>query len=154
MMLALLGVQVALAGIAFFLSAWLTITTVSYFGSRNLLSDTAARIKSLEQANADARIVDTGEELVNEISVFGMKAAAHNIEGGARLLVQRTGETSRDELVLHPVEPVVDQMTDFARAIRGEIDVEVTGEVGLAVTAVLEAAVESAATGRVVSVLG
>lgn len=90
--------------------------------------------------------------VVNEISVFGMKAAAYNMDRGSRLLVQKTGETSRDEVVLDPVDPVVDQLKVFAGAIKGDIEVEATGEVGLAVIKVLEAAVESAASGRVVEV--
>jgi predicted dehydrogenase len=46
----------------------------------------------------------------------------------------------------------VDQLTAFAAAIRGEAPVEVDGEAGLAVVAVMEAAVESAASGRAVEV--
>jgi predicted dehydrogenase len=43
-------------------------------------------------------------------------------------------------------------MSAFAAAVRGEAEVEVDGEAGLAVIAVMEAAVESAATGRAVEV--
>jgi predicted dehydrogenase len=53
---------------------------------------------------------------------------------------------------LEPIDPVVDQMAAFARAIRGEIPVEVDGEAGLAVIAVLEAAVLSVAERRPVEV--
>lgn len=42
------------AGVSIFaLAAWVTVTSVSYFGSRHLLSDTARTIESLEQAYAD-----------------------------------------------------------------------------------------------------
>jgi predicted dehydrogenase len=43
-------------------------------------------------------------------------------------------------------------MSSFAAAIRGEVPVEVDGEAGLAVIAVMEAAVESAESGRAVEV--
>jgi predicted dehydrogenase len=43
-------------------------------------------------------------------------------------------------------------LTAFAAAIRGETTVEVDGEAGLAVIAVMEAAVASAASGRAVEV--
>ena len=42
------------AGVSIFaLAAWVTVTSVSYLGSRHLLSDTARTIESLEQAYAD-----------------------------------------------------------------------------------------------------
>jgi predicted dehydrogenase len=53
---------------------------------------------------------------------------------------------------LTSTDPVVDQLVGFARAIRGEGPVEPDGETALAVIAVMEAAVESAATGRSVEV--
>jgi predicted dehydrogenase len=86
--------------------------------------------------------------VVNEIAVFGTDGAAFNTAGGARLQVQRRDEPEPKVVTLDPVDAVADQLSDFARAIRGEIPVEVDGEAGLAVVAVLEAAVESATTGR------
>jgi predicted dehydrogenase len=53
---------------------------------------------------------------------------------------------------LEPIDPVQDELVDFARAIRGEIPVEVDGEAGLAVVAVMEAAVQSVEEGRAVEV--
>lgn len=89
---------------------------------------------------------------VNDISVFGTKAAAYSIGGGAQLQVQVTGENNREDVPLEAIDAVVDQITEFAMAIRGEADVETDGEVGLAAIAVLGAAVESAAAGRAVEV--
>ena len=40
-------------GIACVFSAWLTITSVGYLGSQSLLSDSHARIRTLQQAYAD-----------------------------------------------------------------------------------------------------
>ena len=54
--------------------------------------------------------------------------------------------------VLQPIDELADQMAEFAGAIRGETTVEVDGEAGLAVIAVMEAALESATSGRSVEV--
>jgi predicted dehydrogenase len=83
--------------------------------------------------------------VVNEIEVFGTEAAAYSSGGGERLQVQGRNDSKPVEIELEPMDPVVDQMMAFARAVRGEIPVEVDGEAGLAVVAVLEAAVQSAA---------
>jgi predicted dehydrogenase len=90
--------------------------------------------------------------VINEIAVFGMEAAVFSSGGGARLHLQGRNDPGPEEVPLDPVDPVVDQLTDFTRAIRGEIPVEVDGEAGLAVIAVLEAAVQSTATGGPVEV--
>lgn len=90
--------------------------------------------------------------VINEIGVFGTDAAAFSSGGGERLQVQGRNDPKPEEVHLNPIDPVVDQLTDFARAIRGEIPVEVDGEAGLAVIAVLEAAVRSVADGRPVEV--
>lgn len=89
---------------------------------------------------------------INDIAVFGMEAAAFSSGGGARLQVQARNDPGPAEVELDQIDPVVDQLTDFARAIRGEIPVEVDGTAGLAVVAVMEAAVQSAAKGRTVDV--
>lgn len=90
--------------------------------------------------------------VVNEIAIFGTLAAAYNTDGGAKLSVQLRDEPSAVDVELAPVDPVVDEIVGFARAIRGEGPVEPDGEMALAVIAVLEAAVESAETGRAVDV--
>ncbi|HEY4606041.1 MAG TPA: Gfo/Idh/MocA family oxidoreductase [Acidimicrobiia bacterium] len=90
--------------------------------------------------------------VINEIAVFGTDAAAYSSGGGARLQIQGRNDPGPEDVALEQIDPVVDELTDFARAIRGEIEVEVGGEEGLAVIAVLEAAVRSAATGSPVEV--
>ncbi|HEX5696890.1 MAG TPA: Gfo/Idh/MocA family oxidoreductase [Acidimicrobiia bacterium] len=90
--------------------------------------------------------------VINEIAVFGTGGAAYSSGGGAHLKVQGRDDSGPAEVDLEPIDPVVDQMADFARAIRGEIPVEVDGEAGLAVIAVLEAAVLSVAERRPVEV--
>ncbi len=47
--------QLATGVVIFALSAWVTVTSVSYVGSRHLLSDTVLHIRNLEQAFADLR---------------------------------------------------------------------------------------------------
>ena len=90
--------------------------------------------------------------VVNEIAIFGTLAAAYNTAGGSRLSVQRRDDPAPEKVELAPIDPVVDEIVGFARAIRGEGPVEPDGETALAVIAVMEAAVESAETGRAVDV--
>ena len=90
--------------------------------------------------------------VVNEIAIFGTLAAAYNTSGGTSLSVQKRDESAPTEVELPTVDPVADQIVGFARAIIGEGPVEPDGEAGLAVIAVMEAAVESAETGKAVAV--
>ena len=57
-------------------------------------------------------------------------------------------------MTLEAINAVVDELAEFASAIRDETQVETDGEAGLAAIAVLEAAVESAATGRTIELSG
>jgi len=90
--------------------------------------------------------------VINDTAVFGTGGAAYSTAGGARLRLQGRDDAVAEEVELDPIDPVVDQLAAFAAAIRGEAAVEVDGEAGLAVVAVMEAAVESAASGRAVEV--
>lgn len=90
--------------------------------------------------------------IINEISVFATNGAAYNLAAGTRLQLQARDGSERQEAELEPIDPLVDELIEFAGAVRGEAEVEVDGETALAVIAVLEAAQESAATGRAVEV--
>lgn len=90
--------------------------------------------------------------VISELAVFGTERTAFNIADGARAFVQKRGEATREELDLDPVDPVVDQMAEFARVVRGEASPETDGMVGLEVVAVLNAALESSATRRAVDI--
>ena len=57
---------------------------------------------------------------------------------------------TRTDHPLTQIDPVVDQLTEFTRAVLGEAEVELTGRVALEVVRVLEAAAESARTRRAV----
>jgi len=90
--------------------------------------------------------------LANDLAVFGTLGAAYNTVGGARLAVQMRDDAGPQPVELPEIDPVVDELVGFAKAIRGEGPVEPDGEAGLAVVAVLEAALESSRTGRAVDV--
>ena len=90
--------------------------------------------------------------VVSELTVAGQDATAFNEADGKRLLVQRRGEMERVEVELEPVDPVVDQLEEFAASIRGRTTPEVDGRAGLEIVAILEAAVESSRTRRAVDV--
>lgn len=89
---------------------------------------------------------------ISQISVYGTDRAAFNIADGTCLQIQERMEVGRTEVDLTPVDPIVDQLVEFARAIRGDTTVEVDGRAGLAVVAVMQAAVESASSGRAVEI--
>lgn len=113
-----------------------------------------ATVVALEFENGALATLTTSffTPVVNEIAVFGTEAAAYNTKGGSRLSVQRRDDPSPEDVQLADIDPVVDEIVGFARAVRGEGPVEPDGTAGLAVIAVMEAAVESAATGRAVEV--
>ncbi len=89
---------------------------------------------------------------ISELSVYGTKASAFNTADGSALGVQDVDSMETVTVPLDAIDPVADQMGEFARAIRGEAQVEVDGRAGLAVVAVLEAAVRSSETGQAVPV--
>lgn len=91
--------------------------------------------------------------VINEIAVFGTKAAVFNTRGGAELSLQARQDAAPSPVALDPVDPVVDELVGFAMAVRGEGPVEPDGLTALQVIAVLEAAEESATSGRVVEVV-
>jgi predicted dehydrogenase len=90
--------------------------------------------------------------VISEVTVYGQDATAFNQADGTKLFVQKRGEFARQEIELTPVDPEVDQLIEFARAIRGEVTPEVGGREGLEIVAILEAAVESARTRRAVDI--
>ena len=90
--------------------------------------------------------------VINELAVFGTEASVFNRADGTRLAVQKRGEPEPAPVDLEPVDPIVDQLAEFVRAVRGEVRPEVDGWTGLEVVAVLEAAVASNGSGRAVEV--
>lgn len=86
------------------------------------------------------------------LTVSATDTTAIATEDGARLSLVRRTDPQPVEVPLIKVDPLADQLVEFARAIRGETRVEVDGRAGLEVVRVLAAAVESAATRRAVDV--
>jgi predicted dehydrogenase len=86
------------------------------------------------------------------VTVHGTEAQAWSEADGARLFLAKRGQPEREAVPLTPVDAVVEELAEFARCVRSGTRPEVSGEEGIANTAVLEAIVESAATGRAVSV--
>lgn len=89
--------------------------------------------------------------MISRISVYGMKAAAFNDYDGTTLEVQKMNE-GRVPVEMEPIDPVVDQLVEFGKVVRGEAEPETGAAEGLAVVAVLEAMVESSESGRAVEV--
>ena len=90
---------------------------------------------------------------INEVAVFGTEGAAYNQRDGAILSFQGRNDDRPTQIPVEPVDLIADQLREFALAIRGGATVEVGGPEGLAVVAVMEAAIEAAASGRTVDVV-
>jgi predicted dehydrogenase len=86
------------------------------------------------------------------IVLHGTDAQAWSERDGTQLFLARRGESDRAAVPLPTIDPVVDELREFARCIREGKRPEVGGEQGTANVAVLEAIVESAKTGRAVEV--
>jgi predicted dehydrogenase len=86
------------------------------------------------------------------IALHGTEAQAWSEADGARLLVARRGEAAPTAMPLASVDPLVEQLAEFARCVRDGTKPEVGGAEATADIAVLEAIVRSAETGRAVEV--
>jgi predicted dehydrogenase len=86
------------------------------------------------------------------ITLHGTEAQAWSEADGSRLLVARRGEAEPTAVPLTPVDPLVEELAEFARCVRDGTKPEVGGQEATAAIAVLEAIVESTETGRAVSV--
>ncbi|MBI4609476.1 MAG: Gfo/Idh/MocA family oxidoreductase [Candidatus Rokubacteria bacterium] len=88
------------------------------------------------------------------ITLYGTEAQAWSEADGARLFLARRGQPERTAVPFTPVDPVVEELAEFARCVREGTRPEVGGEEATANVAVLEAIVESAETGHAVLVGG
>lgn len=86
------------------------------------------------------------------IALHATDAQAWSEADGTQLFLTRKGESERTPVALPQVDPVVEELAEFAQCIRARKRPEVGGEEGTANIAVLEAIVESAKTGRAVEV--
>jgi predicted dehydrogenase len=86
------------------------------------------------------------------MTLHGTDAQAWLEADGARLVLARRGQKERTEVPLTSVDPIVEELTEFARCVRNGAKPETDGEVGVANIAVLEAIVQSSDSGRAVDV--
>ena len=86
------------------------------------------------------------------ITAFGNQASAWSEEEGERLFLEKNDQFKRTELEIESLDPLADQITEFANSIRGKTTPETGGPEGLAVVEVMEALVESQKSGRAVDV--
>lgn len=86
------------------------------------------------------------------ITLHGTEAQAWSEADGTRLFLATRGQPERKAVDLPTVDPVVEELAEFACCVREGTRPEVGGEEATANVAVLEAIVESAETGRAVSV--
>jgi murein DD-endopeptidase MepM/ murein hydrolase activator NlpD len=95
--------QAGAAGAAFLLSFWLTITSVSYFGTQKLLSEAHERIRALEQASAErsieARLLSNA--FLEQIEDLELRAAQQQ---AAIAELTRTNAALQDRLAAHEQE--------------------------------------------------
>jgi predicted dehydrogenase len=85
-------------------------------------------------------------------TAYGTEAIAWNEEDGKRFFVQARTDGTRGEQEIEQLDTITDEMTEFARSIRGEAAPETGGPEGLEVAAVLEAIGRSVESGSAVDV--
>lgn len=84
---------------------------------------------------------------VGTLGMYGTEGAAWSHHDGERLLLQMREDSQPTEQFCEPVDVLAEQMAEFGRAARGEVEPEVGGVEGLEVVAVLEASILSAQRG-------
>jgi len=85
------------------------------------------------------------------MNVYGKEATAYyDMHGGLRVL--RRGGTKADAVPCAPNDTIVEELEEFARAVRGEAEPEMDGEKSTASLTVILAGIKSAREGRRVEV--
>jgi predicted dehydrogenase len=85
-------------------------------------------------------------------AAYGSEGIAWNEEDGKRFFLQKRTDPARGEQDVEQLDTIVDELTEFARAIRGEATPETGATEGLEVAAVLEAIGRSIETASAVDV--
>ena len=85
---------------------------------------------------------------VNTVAAFGTEGAAWSEQDGAKFFRQKRGEMGRNESAVSTIDTLADEMAEFVDCIRSGKTPETGAAEGIAVVEVLEAIIESAATGR------
>jgi predicted dehydrogenase len=84
------------------------------------------------------------------MAVYGTDANVWNEDDGARFLEQARADAKRSERPIDTLDTIADEMREFVACVRGEAEPETGSEAGLEVALVLEAIVDSVATGAAV----
>ena len=87
-----------------------------------------------------------------ETSAFGTGMNAYSDLEGTKLYITKAGDDKKEEIDLDPIDPLSEQLSDFASCIRGEKTIETGGPEGLEVVAVLQSVIESSRTGKAIEV--
>ena len=132
------------------------ISRVSAFSTKRLtgneVDDTTTIIFEFASGALGRLYTDMAHGPLVENDVHGTEQSVWNLGDGNHLEVAQRGEWERTSISVEPNDTILEEVTEFAAAIRGETTPETGGAEGRAVVAVLEAIVESAATGRAVDV--
>jgi predicted dehydrogenase len=108
----------------------------------------------LEHENGALSTVNASYASASEyylMNVYGKEASAYyDMHGGLRWL--RRGSDQPEKVQLEKTDPIVDELEEFARAVRGETQPEMDGERSTASLAVILAGIRSAKEGRRVEV--
>ena len=132
--------QLATGALLFALSAWLTVTSVSYLGSRHLLDDTARYIADLEQAHASL----LAESQLSTASFTQQLDALKATEQRQRAAIGELGtiqETLSRQLESRERQLAgVTEQRDHARALVGDLERSVAEAEGLIQAALSEKA--------------
>jgi predicted dehydrogenase len=89
---------------------------------------------------------------VNTAAVHGTDGNAYAEQDGTLLFRQKRGEPGRQQVPVEPIDTLAEEMAEFVDNIRGGRAPETGAPEALAVVEVLDAVVESAASGRAVDV--
>ena len=123
-------------------------------GRRAQIDEATVLVLEFESGALGTLITSFYTPSMSRLAVFGSAGSAFNEADGAALRVQTMDDAIPVEVDLEPNDPLADQMIEFARVVRGQATPETDGAAGLAVVALLEAAVESSRSGRPVEVEG
>jgi predicted dehydrogenase len=108
----------------------------------------------LEHENGALSTVNASYASASEyylMNIYGKEASAYyDMHGGLRWL--RRGSDKAEKVSLEKSDAIVDELEEFARAVRGETKVEMDGERSTASLAVILAGIRSAKEGRRVEV--
>ena len=121
-------------------------------GRHDSIDEVSVLVLEFESGALGTLVTSFYTPTVSRLAVFGSAGSVFSESDGAILKFQTVDQNAPVEVPIDPIDPLVDQMIEFARVVRGEAKPETDGMAGLAVVRLLEAAVESSRTGRLVEI--